>query len=112
MLEGSVNKPRATDELITSLSLIIAIIIFQVVYSPAGPRICVHCLISQTARIACTRILSGIRIHAKAQSEGVHVVRHRSNAARKLLRVGDEGIVVRGVTSGAPTVIEDHIVVP
>lgn len=66
---------------------------------------------AQRSSIPATSILARVTVHAESQAQGVEVIRHGSHAAREFLGIRDEAVVVRGIATHAPAIIEDHVVI-
>lgn len=103
--------PRIANELIPCLPFIVAVIILQIVYAPAGEGVRINRLVPQATGVATAGILARVRIHAKAQAESMQVISHSSHTAREFCRIRDQSVVVRCIAPRAPTVIEDYIVI-
>ena len=103
--------PCIANKLIPCLTLIIAIIVFQVVYTPACKGICIHRFETLAPCIPSTSILPGGGIHAKAQSQCMYGVSNRLHAIGELGGVSNKRIVGARIAARAPTVVQDHVVV-
>lgn len=106
---GHLVEPVKGDKWCAKPAHVVAVVVFEIVDAPGSKALRILCLVVERSSIACTRELSGTRIHAEQQIFVVQSVGHSEHAVWELGLVDYEVAIV--ATSTGPAVVEDDIVV-
>lgn len=92
------------------LTLIVAIVVFQIIHAPVGKGLGILLFVAQGRRVLSTGIQSSRRIHAKQKTQAVDLVCDSFHPIGELGRVGDKGTIVTSLLVG-PAVVKDDILI-
>lgn len=106
---GHLIEAIERDEWCAKAAHVVAVVVFEIIDAPGSKALRILCLVVERSSIACTRELSGTRIHAEQQIFVVQSVGHSEHAVWELGLVDYEVAVI--TTSARPAVIEDDVVV-